>query len=617
MKSKRVTVVGMNQLRLAPMVKYGSPSYEPGGQALRFNSDVRIQVSSRANPHGKGQIDEEPSYDGEGIDKYRYIHTKAIKNKLGTPYLEGMMRVWTEDSKGKARGFDIVWDCLVGETLIPTDKGVLRIDEIYKYGTLAEDGTYTIDNLVVESNTGENNVVRWGIKGVKKIYEVTTSKGYSVKASAGHKFQIINNREIVWKRVEDITASDCMLMSRNFTKEVGERRIKFDFLSKSNPALMTPNPIKIPKFLNSELAEFMGLIISDGTSAKQGPVFYTSDLNLLDYVEELGIKLFNVKPYKREYVSKLSGKPAYELRFHSVELVKLFEYLDMASVKCYNLHIPSSILKSSVEIQSAFIKGLMSGDGNYSGQRNRVVYSSSSEKLLKQLQVILLGMGIISIREQLAGHASCKNLKMSGVNAKKFFKQIPIPVNKEPYNGELNHDGQSGLRLPIKMGGQNATVGAVLNGRHIGTRYEKLLDKVVDFIHSNNLIVDPVQSIKYVGEEQTYDIEVEDSHNFVANGFIAHNCWSYLLMTGQIEGKRNKFRIKFEEWSEMKPITWNEFKTLILGTKKEHMAIFEKYGIKPINIRKFCQKQLADGNGIELYFENVKKVGGKVERNSR
>ncbi len=31
-----------------------------------------------------------------------------------------------------------------------------------------------------------------------------------------------------------------------------------------------------------------------------------------------------------------------------------------------------------------------------------------------------------------------------------------------------------------------------------------------------------IASIEYVGEEQVYDIEVERTHNFVANGIIAH-----------------------------------------------------------------------------------------------
>jgi len=89
--------------------------------------------------------------------------------------------------------------------------------------------------------------------------------------------------------------------------------------------------------------------------------------------------------------------------------------------------------------------------------------------------------------------------------------------------------------------------------------------------------------------------------------------WQYLLLTGQIEGKRNKFKIKFKEWADMKPLSWNDFKMLILAPKKQHMAFFESAGIKPINIRKFCQQQLADGNGTELYFDHIKRGGTKVE----
>ena len=92
-------------------VVHNSPIYESGGNALRFYSDVRVQVTARSNIHGKGLLEVEPSYNGDGDDKYRYIHARAAKNKLSTPFLETMMRVWVEDAKGKAHGFDLVWDC--------------------------------------------------------------------------------------------------------------------------------------------------------------------------------------------------------------------------------------------------------------------------------------------------------------------------------------------------------------------------------------------------------------------------------------------------------------------------------------------------------------------------
>ena len=117
LKAKRIAVVGVNQLRKAPGVMYGSPEYEPGGEALRFYSDVRLRVFPRAlsgvpgNPKGKGMIEEEASIAKKGgKDTYRYIHIRAIKNKLSVPYIEGWLRLWITDCEGEARGFDPVWD---------------------------------------------------------------------------------------------------------------------------------------------------------------------------------------------------------------------------------------------------------------------------------------------------------------------------------------------------------------------------------------------------------------------------------------------------------------------------------------------------------------------------
>lgn len=105
LKPKKVTIIGINQLRLRPMVTYGSPEYEPCGEALKLFSDGRIRCASRSIPHGKGQLEEEPSVSGTGIDTYRYVNWRAIKNKLGAPNLEGWGRIWVSDNEGKGRGF--------------------------------------------------------------------------------------------------------------------------------------------------------------------------------------------------------------------------------------------------------------------------------------------------------------------------------------------------------------------------------------------------------------------------------------------------------------------------------------------------------------------------------
>lgn len=83
---------------------------------ISHNSDVRLRSTPRAlsgvpfKPVGKGQIEKEPSLSGEGEDTYRYIHLKAIKNKLSVPNRETWLRIWVQDDSAKARGFCPVWD---------------------------------------------------------------------------------------------------------------------------------------------------------------------------------------------------------------------------------------------------------------------------------------------------------------------------------------------------------------------------------------------------------------------------------------------------------------------------------------------------------------------------
>lgn len=113
-RKKRVILLAVNQLREKPMAM-GDPTYEPCGGAVRFYSDCRLRFTDRAlsavaGAKGKGRIEEEDSVTNNGVDTYRYIHVRAIKNKLSVPYLEGFLRLWIKDGNGEARGFDPVFD---------------------------------------------------------------------------------------------------------------------------------------------------------------------------------------------------------------------------------------------------------------------------------------------------------------------------------------------------------------------------------------------------------------------------------------------------------------------------------------------------------------------------
>lgn len=121
MRKKRIAVLGVNQLRDKPMVRHGSPEYEPGGNAVRFYSDVRVKFMARACSAVKdakqkegSPFEHEPSVEfaGEGEDVYRYVSIKGEKNKSSMPGLTGFIRLWITDAEGNARGFDPVFDTI-------------------------------------------------------------------------------------------------------------------------------------------------------------------------------------------------------------------------------------------------------------------------------------------------------------------------------------------------------------------------------------------------------------------------------------------------------------------------------------------------------------------------
>ena len=113
---KMVAVIGTNQLRANPMDRY-HPEVEPGGTALKFNSDVRCKFTPRASGmplwptfNSENKYEEELSVEGQGTDKYRYIQLHTKKNKLWTPNRKAWIRIWAEDYKAEGRGFDPVFD---------------------------------------------------------------------------------------------------------------------------------------------------------------------------------------------------------------------------------------------------------------------------------------------------------------------------------------------------------------------------------------------------------------------------------------------------------------------------------------------------------------------------
>ena len=75
----------------------------------------------------------------------------------------------------------------------------------------------------------------------------------------------------------------------------------------------------------------------------------------------------------------------------------------------------------------------------------------------------------------------------------------------------------------------------ILGGGEYTIGYFTNEDEDISLLDKNEIKWAPIQSMKFIGEEPVYDIEVEDSHSFVANGLITHNCQAFSV-AGQQRG---------------------------------------------------------------------------------
>jgi DNA gyrase subunit A len=201
------------------------------------------------------------------------------------------------------------------------------------------------------------------------------------------------------------------------------------------------------------------------------------------------------------------------------------------------------------------LKALFEGDGNLIfGKKNpRIDYVSKSEKLIKDLQILLLRFGIVSFIRYDRYKNYFRLTIVGKENVTKFYKKINFasPSKKEKLKKLIKiYTKKPALSLSdfipflssyIKNKYKNKKVSSVYKEwlkKHNIDRYERLkknlsilekfLEKddlfIIKYFLKTNYLFDRIISKEYAGKDRVYSLKVEsDCHSFVANGFINHN----------------------------------------------------------------------------------------------
>ncbi|MFH7859634.1 MAG: V-type ATP synthase subunit A [Candidatus Aenigmatarchaeota archaeon] len=177
-------------------------------------------------------------------------------------------------------------------------------------------------------------------------------------------------------------------------------------------------PLTIPD-LNNELAEFLGLIISDGHITHGSIRFSNNNVIHLKRFSELCFKLFGIKP------KQVRTKTTIELIVHSVVLTKILEKLGIPiGRKSNNCRIPKLIMRSSDFTLASFLNGYIAGDGSPYGYTLELLTASKGMQI--DLAYALTRLGILyRLSEKNVKNKTYYRIFIEGKNElKKLYKKL-------------------------------------------------------------------------------------------------------------------------------------------------------------------------------------------------
>ncbi len=429
-----------------------------------------------------------------------------------------------------------VGKCCKGNTLILTDRGIIKIEDIVhrkidfdnKYRDHGQTDFY--DSLYDSDDCNADEILREGddnIKNVENIisispklnYEkykiidrydmgendvitITTGIGLEITGTPEHKIVIIdNNGKLRFKKLQDISTSDHIAIPYNIN--IFNDRLKLNFFHRKNRYDNHSQTLKNIDYMNPDIAELLGYIISEGNDDVKVMI-------ITNYDKEMTDRILNIcKDINIDAQEKYDGEKLVGIVIGSIAFKEFTFYLGYRRLS-QNKEVPWSILQTDKDSQISFIRALFDGDGTVGlGQHNDnpyIEYSSSSYELCRQLQIMLLNFGIIGRLHTKKGATN-------------------------EYRGKIREYEES-YRLLI-MGGEILKFAEIIN---FGlSRKKETLNKCTEILENRKRWTDITypnigdrfifDNIVKIEDERVrvYDVAIDNVHSYIGNSIINHN----------------------------------------------------------------------------------------------
>jgi len=402
------------------------------------------------------------------------------------PGLVFMERAQREANTWYYENIRCVNPCVTGDTLVYTAGG------LYPAAELAETGAPITVTSPGDDGVSFKQASHVFPTGVKPIYRLQTNEGYTVRLTADHKVLTTQG----WKEARDLTVAD-----------------KIKLLNGEGGFGVSGN---------EDMGRVLGWLVGDGYINKGGKgqpsvvlSFWGTERNLAPTFAESVNRLVAAPEGRRQYhVGVVGVEDRNEARIDSVRLLRMVD----PELLVDKLQVPPSVQRGSRAMQQGFLQALFSADGTVLGMQEKGVsvrLTSTSPTLLEGVQRLLLNFGIagtIYRDRRIEGKRSLPNGKggHSEYNCQSYHELVIARVNLRTFAekiGFLQQEKQD--KLDARLQGYART----LNRESFTATFESLTPD---------------------GEEMVYDLTESESHLFIGNGILLHNCGEQGLPPGGV-----------------------------------------------------------------------------------
>ena len=419
--------------------------------------------------------------------------------------------------------------CITGDTRVATAAGTIRLDAIAE---LVAESEREVDLGVLDRLGRPVHASRLFHSGEHPTRRVTTREGYEVTGTRNHPLlclvELAGVPMLLWKLVEEIEPGDRVLIAR------------------------TPRPVETSiDHRERQTALLLGAFVAEGfvSSRRAGfnnvdPEFFAATLAAFD--EIVG---------GRRYVSKrtiASGSVLHELDVQNLEALHSSALAELAGRSSRGKEIPERVWSGSQAFKRVFLQALFTGDGSSSllpRKSIQVSYSTYSERLAKDVQLLLLEFGVISrlcryakgelkvvITNRRDARLFARNVGFLGAKQRKLDGELAeVPASSSALSRDhvpfvadyIRSDCES--RWVDKDWLRRHNVDRVERWEHHGTAIlERIrsgeVKAVVEPLVTGDYYYAEVVSVEDAGVQAVYSLRVDtDDHSFLTNGFVSHN----------------------------------------------------------------------------------------------